>query len=167
MLSLSACGVSGNLRSDPGFAAFKSPGILDTDRKFALSLGPLPLRLARAVMDEDPEITALLRGLKAVRIYIYDIDADSERVKRRLELTATELTEQGWMPIITVREDEGLISALVKMDHENQIRGLVVIAQDRSELILVNLIGQIRPEMFSVYMAELDISVPDMSIDPG
>jgi hypothetical protein len=48
--ALSACGLSGNLRYAPGYADFESPGMRETDREFALSLGPLPLRLARCAL---------------------------------------------------------------------------------------------------------------------
>ncbi len=164
--ALSGCGISGNLRNDPGFAAFKAPRMRDTNREFALSLGPLPLNLARKFMGDDPDITALLRGLKAVRLYIYKIDGDSKRVRDRMESIAARLTDQGWMPVVVVREDDGLTSALVRMDNQDQILGLAVIAQDDSELILINLIGRIQPEMFSVYLAELAIYVPDINIDP-
>ena len=44
---LIGCGITGNLRGDPGYAPFESPGLFNTDRVFALSLGPVPLRLAR------------------------------------------------------------------------------------------------------------------------
>ncbi len=164
---LSACGVSGNLRNDPGFAAFESPGIHDSDREFALSLGPLPLRLARAVMDDDPDAAAMLRQLRAVRIYVYEIDGDAERVREKLESNAAGLTEQGWMPVVTVREDDELLSALVKMGQDNQIRGLVVIAQDHEEVIFVNLIGRLRPESFNDLLSEFDVNLRDINIDSG
>jgi len=65
---LTGCGITGNYRNDPGFAEFDSPGLLDTDREFGISLGALPLGLARWVMADDPEIGPLLRELRAVRV---------------------------------------------------------------------------------------------------
>ena len=46
VLTVSACGFTGNLRADPGFASFGAPARLnETDRRFALSLGPVPVRI--------------------------------------------------------------------------------------------------------------------------
>ena len=44
---------------------------------------------------------------------------------------------------------------------------MVVMAQDHGEVVLINLIGEIRPEMFNAYMTELDIDAPDLDIEAG
>jgi hypothetical protein len=69
---VTGCGITGNFRHDPGYADFRSPGPWATDRQIGLSLGPLPLKLARLVLDEDdePELHGILKGLRAVRVYI-------------------------------------------------------------------------------------------------
>ena len=160
VLALSACGISGNLRNEPGYANFDSPGLLDTDREFALSLGPVALRFARKFVDDDPEVSAILDQLSAVRLSVYEIDANAENVSRRMGQAVDRLVEQGWMPLVAVREDKELVSVLVWMDDEDDVRGMAVIAQDASELVFVNLIGRIQPELFGTYMAELDITDP-------
>src|SRR3970282_2734906 len=53
-LALSACGISRDLRYHEGFADFGSPGMGQTDRELALSLGPLPLKIARALTRHAP-----------------------------------------------------------------------------------------------------------------
>jgi hypothetical protein len=165
-LILGACGISGNLRGDPGYAAFESPGMRDTDRSFALSLGPLPLKLARTFMDEDDEDAArILKHLDAVRIYIYEVDGNPDRVMDRMQTTRDRLVAKGWEPAIATREDGGLVNVMVKMGGEQAIRGMVVMSLDGNELVLVNLIGEIRPEMFNSYMTELDVDTPDVDID--
>jgi len=166
ILALSACGISGNLHNEPGFADFESPGLLDTDREFALSLGPTVLRFARRFVDDDPEASAILDQLSAVRLSVYEIDANPENVRRRVGQTADRLTEEGWTTVVATREDDELASVLVWMDEEGEIRGLAVIAQDATDLVFVNLIGRIRPELFGTYMAELDIIAPAVEIDP-
>jgi hypothetical protein len=164
---LLGCGISGNLRSDHGYASFDSPGLLDTDRVMALSLGPLPLRLARIIIDEDedPEAALLLKHLDAVRVYVYEIDRNPELVKQRMESTAGRLKLEGWQPVVAVREDGELVRVMFKMKDDERIRGMVVMIQDEEELVLINLIGDLRPEMFNSYMHELDIDAPDVSIE--
>ncbi len=165
LLALGACGFTGNFRMNPGYADLRSPGMLDTDRDFALSLGPLPLRIARAFVHDDPELSGMLRALKGVRVYIYDVDGDVERVYGRIEAARGRLVAEGWHPVVAVREDGGVASALVRLDQEpNVMRGLVVMFQDEEEVVFVNLIGSIEPETFALAMSELGIDVPMMAL---
>ena len=158
------CGVLGNLHGNPGYAAFGSPGIDDTNRELAISLGALPLRLARFVTRDDPEIAPLLRDLQAVRVYIYEVDGDLERVHTRMEGVRERLIRTGWNQVVAVREDGELVNALVKLDEHGTLRGMAVVVQDGEDLVLVNLIGKIRPESFSALMAGLDIDVPQVMV---
>ncbi len=166
VLALSACGISGNLRGEPGYAEFESPGLRNTDLQFALSLGPVPLRFARKFVDDDPEVSAILDQLSAIRLRVYEVDANPESVRQTMGQATDRLIEEGWSTVVAMREDDELASVLVWMDEEDEIRGLAVIAQDATELVFVNLIGRIRPELFGTYMAELDIIAPAVEIDP-
>ena len=139
------------------------------NRQFALSLGPVPMRLAtmisRPVLGRDePWIPKTLKAIRAVRVYIYDIKGGEERVHAHLESTRDELVADGWESIVAVREDGGLVSALVMPREPENIRGLVVMFQDSEELVLVNVIGNIEPETFSTIMEGLDIEVPMIDV---
>jgi hypothetical protein len=158
------CGVLGGLRTNPGFASFGSPGVGDTDRELAISLGPLPLKLARFVTRDDTEMQTLLRDIKAVRVYTYGVDGDVERVHARIEDIRERLVRRGWDQVIAVRDDGERVAALVKMDKRGAIRGLAVVVQDDEEVVLVNVIGNLRPESFSAMMAELDIELPTVAV---
>jgi Domain of unknown function (DUF4252) len=160
----SACGITGNFRHDPGYAAFDSPGIRDTDREFALSLGPVPLSLARLFVHDDPDLAPLLRDLRAVRVYIYELDGQASRVNERLLSSWTDLAGSGWESVVAVRDDGESVSVLVKTDRHDRIRGLAVMTQDESDVVMINLIGKLRPAMFNAYMAELDIEAPPIEI---
>jgi hypothetical protein len=168
-LALSACGFTGNLRADPGFASFRTPSTLGSaDRQFGLSLGPVPLRLATMISrpifkDEDPWIPATLKSVRAVRVYSYEIDGDDDRVREHIEVTRGELVADGWVPIVAVREDGGLVAALV-MPRDPDIRGLVVMYEEDDDLVLVNVIGNIAPETLGTLMAGLDIELPVIEI---
>jgi hypothetical protein len=43
---------------------------------------------------------------------------------------------------------------------------LAVIVQDPQEVVLVNLIGNVRVDLFADYMAELEVDTPGIEIDP-
>jgi hypothetical protein len=156
--------VFGGLRANPGYAAFGSPGLRDTDREFALSLGPLPMKVARMVTRGDPEMATMLQGVKAVRVRIYDVDGDAVRVQQRMEDVRAELVAKGWNQVVAVRDDGELVTALVKMEGSDAIRGMAVVVQDDEDVVLVNVIGDIRPESFSALMAELDLELPSIMV---
>ena len=77
-LLIAGCGITGNFRHDPGYAAFGEPGPLAEDRELGISLGPLPLAFARLVLDDDPEVGPILKDLRAVRVYSYGATRDAE-----------------------------------------------------------------------------------------
>ncbi len=164
-LLLSACGLTGNLRGDLGYADFGSLGRRDADRTFALSLGPIPLRLAARFALDDPEEKAILEGLDAVRVYLYEIDGSTEQVVRRMDSVVNALARDGWFPLVTVADDGEYVSLSTRRDSAQKLCGLVVMVQDGTELTLVNLIGdEIRLEMAGVYFAGLDIDVPAAAV---
>lgn len=167
VLALAACGFTGNLRFNPGYAELGSPGVADTDRSFRISLGPLPIKLARLFVADDPEISGILKDVKGVRVYTYEVDGDAERVNARMEESRGRLVSRGWQPVVAVRDDGGLVTALVRMDDDaadERIRGLVVMVQDEEEVVLVNVIGKLAPETFAFAMAELEIELPTVAL---
>jgi hypothetical protein len=167
-LLLTGCGITGNFRNDPGYARFGSPGPWDTNREFGVSLGPLPLGFARWIFDDDPEFGPMLEDLRAVRVYTYDVRHDLDDVAERIKNMQAGLVDEGWLNIVTVREDDELVSVLLQpaeRGHEGN-RGVAVIVQDPSEVVLVNLIGNVRLDLFAEYMIDLDIEIPHIEIDP-
>jgi hypothetical protein len=89
-------------------------------------------------------------------------------VAQRIKDMQSGLVEDGWLTIVTVREENELVSVLLQpAEHgRNGNRGLAVIVQDTSEVVLVNLIGNVRLDLFAEYMADLDVDVPRIEIDP-
>ncbi|MEM1413114.1 MAG: hypothetical protein AAGH19_12230, partial [Pseudomonadota bacterium] len=82
-LALVGCGITAP-RSNAGYADLDSLGMFDTDLTMSLSLGPTVLRFAARYTDDDPETQALLRSLDGVRVRIYEIDGDADRVAGRV-----------------------------------------------------------------------------------
>jgi hypothetical protein len=172
VLLLAACGFTGNLRMDPGFASFGTPSTLGgADRQFGLSLGPVPLRLAtlisRPIFADETWIPETIKSVRGVRVYSYDVGGDDGRVRDHLEATRNELIAAGWQSVIAVREDGGLVAALVMLGDPKVIRGLVVMYEEDADLVLVNVIGNLTPETLGTLMAGLDIELPVMEISGG
>jgi hypothetical protein len=165
-LLLAACGVTGNFRHDPGYAEFgKLPA---TKREVKISLGPVPLAIARWVMDDDEaEVQSLLRELRAVRVYTYAVARNEQRIGDGLEQMRAALLADGWLSLVQVREGAELTSVLLRPGQDGDNRGLAVIVHEPAEIVLVNLIGNVRLDFFNDYMAEIDVDAPAIEIDPA
>jgi hypothetical protein len=153
---LSACGLTAP-RSGQGYADLESLGVLDTDRVINLSIGPTLLHFAARHIDDDEEVAHMLAGLDGVRIRVYEINGDSERVAGRISVMRQHLQEDGWEPVILVREKDETVHMLVQMDG-SQIVGMTVLASDgETEAVVVNLMGEIEPANFGGMMVALDL----------
>lgn len=166
-LTLSACGITaGSLRDDPGYASLDYPGWREADKEFGFSLGPLPLRFAAwviAAADDDPELAAMLRELKGVRIRIYEIQGDQQGVFKRIVESGRRLERDGWERLVTVNDDDERLLVMVKGD-STKISGMAVLTADSDEAVFINMIGNIRPEFFNDIFdsVDVDVNVPDI-----
>jgi hypothetical protein len=46
-------------------------------------------------------------------------------------------------------------------------RGLAIVVQEPREVVLVNLIGNVKLDLIAGYMQELDVEVPPLAMDPA
>lgn len=162
---LAGCGITGNFRNDPGYAAFDSPGALDTDRELGISLGPLPLSIVRWALKDDPEAGQLFEDVRAVRVYTYAVTADAADVANRVRATHAELIGDGWLPIATLREADEFVAVLLKIG-EQRNEGLAVLLTEPEEVTFVNVIGDVRLDFINEYLADIDVDAPRIEIDP-
>ena len=63
-LALGGCGITGNFRNDPGYADFGALTRLEAESDFGLSLGPLPLKIAKWVSKDDSAARHMCRELR-------------------------------------------------------------------------------------------------------
>ena len=163
VLTVSSCGITAP-RSNDGYANLDSPGMSDTDRTMSLSLGRFPLRLAARFLDDDPETQVLLRSLDGVRIRIYEVHGDSERIARKFEHMGNKLGKDGWEPIMLVREEGELVQMYAKSSGTG-IQGLTIVSADDEEVVVVNVMGDIDPMYYSNVMVALDVEdAPEVQI---
>jgi hypothetical protein len=164
MLSLlvSACGVTAPTRND-GFADLDSLGFRDVDQTMSLSIGPTVLKFAANNMHDDPQTRDMMLDLDGVRVKTYDVTGDEQRVAERIDGMSRKLQGQGWVPVISVREPGERTVMLMKV-REETILGLTVINSDSEEAVIVNVMGELRPQSFASAMANLDLDVPGMRV---
>ena len=166
-LALAGCGVTGYFLNDPGFADFGSLKRLEGDSDFGLSLGPLPLKIANWALKDDEEMGPLLRELRAVRIYTFEGITDAQEAATGVERLTAELVGDGWLNVIAVHDEGEITSVFLRPDSNFTHHGLTVIVQEPDEVVLVNLIGNVRLDFINGYMAESGVDMPPIEIDPA
>ncbi len=163
VLVLSSCGITAP-RSNPGFANLDSPGMNDTNRTLSLSIGPTTLWFVARFLDDDPETQALLRSLEGVRVRTYDVYGDIDRIKRNFAHMGGKLLDDGWEPVVLVREEGELVQMYARVTGAG-IRGLTIVSADESEVVVVNVMGDIDPAYYSDVMLALDINdTPEIQV---
>ena len=168
LVLMTGCGITAP-RSNDGFADLDSLGMFDTDRVISLSIGPTLLHFAARYVDNDPEVRDLLRSLDGVRVRVYEVDGDVQKVAGRMENMSANLQQDGWAPVMLVREHDQQVHMLMRTV-DGQICGMTVLVLDGdSEAVIVNLMGEIRPQQFSDVMVALDVDaggVDDLEAEP-
>ena len=153
-----------------GLAAEAAPGYVDFGNLNASAKGEYVevnlngslLRLvSKFAKSEDPAAAELIGNLKSVRVNVVGLD-DSNRASttERVAVVRKELAEKGWEQIVTVRgKHEENVAVFVKHRGEDTIEGLVVTVIDerKHEAVLVNVVGDIKPEQLGALAKHLHI----------
>ena len=161
--SLTACGITAP-RSNDGYANLDSPGMSETDRTMSLSIGPTLLWFAARFLDDDPETQALLRSLDGVRIRTYDVTGDSEQITQNFKHMGNKLGDDGWEPVMLVREEGELVQMYAKPSGSS-IKGLTIVSADSDQVVVVNVMGDIDPTYYTDVMVALDVDdAPEVQI---
>lgn len=160
---LAGCGITAP-KSNAGYADLDSLGMFDTDRVVSISIGPSLLRFAARYMDDDPQTRALLRSLEGVRVKVYEVTGDASDISARMERMSERLLSDHWQAVMLVHEQGELTQMLMKTE-QDRISGLVVMSLEAEEAVLINVMGDLRPELFANTMAALDVDhAPDVEI---
>lgn len=163
VLALGGCGITAP-RGAEGYADLSTLGFRDVDRTLTLSIGPTLLHFAARYLDDDPELAAMLRELEGVRVRIYAVDGNAAQVTAHLDRMADRLKTDGWAPVMLVRDGGEHTHMLVRASGTT-IHGITVLASDGDEEVVVfNLMGDIRPDRFGDVMAALEVDAPEVRV---
>lgn len=114
---------------------------------------------ARLTEKAEPDVAGLLRGLQSVRVNVIGIDdANRAELGERLAKIRSELDAKGWERIVTVQEKSQEVGVYLKQRGEEAIEGVVVtVVEANKEAVLVNVVGDIRPEQLATVGEKLGI----------
>jgi hypothetical protein len=115
--------------------------------------------VARLAEKEEPEVAELLRGLQLVRVNVIGLDDENRaEMEQRVKKIRSELDAQGWERIVTAQKKDEDVSVYVKTRGEEAVEGIVVtVLGGKGEAVLVNIVGDIKPEKIAVIGERLNI----------
>ena len=140
-----------DLRNEPGYLDLDSiNGWFDEEPWLEVNVKGALLRLVtEASRGEDPELSDVLRRLKAIEVRGYPLTPEQfDEIGRRTGDLAKQLEARGWDTVVRVREQNERVNIYMKVN-EDVVAGLVVMVlePDNEEgAVFVNIVGDIDPE---------------------
>jgi hypothetical protein len=101
--------------------------------------------LAEISTEEDPNVMAVLNGLKLVKANVYEVNEDNkENLQSKINNIDSKLAGSNWKRIVKTRNENEIANIYIKQGSNKKIVGLVVTSLDSSgEAAFVNIVGTI------------------------
>jgi hypothetical protein len=108
----------------------------------------LILMAARLAEKAEPQVAELLRGIQQVRVNVLGLsDANRADIRKRVQTIREQLDSLQWERVVTVQKSQEDVGVYLKMRGDEAVEGLVVtVLSGDKEAVLVNIVGNIRPE---------------------
>lgn len=103
---------------------------------------------ARVADKEEPEAAALLKSIQSINVHVIGLD-DGNRASTQQRITEIrgQLEAKGWEKNVTVKEEQSDIAVYTKLHGQESVEGIVVtIFEEKQQAVVVNIVGDIRPE---------------------
>ncbi len=103
---------------------------------------------ARLAAKEEPEIADLLKGIQSIRVNVVGLDdGNRAETQARIKAVRSELDVKGWERVVAVSEKDQDVGIYLKTRGQDAVEGLVVtVIENGKQAVLVNIVGDIRPE---------------------
>ena len=112
---------------------------------------------------DEVKIKELINGLKGIYVKRFEFERDGDYTPADIESIRSQLRNPAWSKILNITsKNEGSIEVYL-MTIASQVGGLVVVATDRKELTVVNIVGPIDLEKLS--QLEGQFGVPELGIE--
>ncbi len=108
--------------------------------------------VARLAEKKEPQVADLIRGLKAIRVNVIGLtDENREDVEKRVRAIRNDLDAQGWERLVTAQQEKQDVGVFVKTHGAESVEGVAVtVLQGHKQAVLVNIVGDIRPEKIAL-----------------
>jgi hypothetical protein len=115
---------------------------------------------AQLVEKQEPAAAELVRSVELIRVNVIGLtDVNRADVVKRVRQIRQDLDTQGWEHNVVVREKNGEdVGIYTKTRGGESLAGLVITVIDpKDEVVLINIVGDIRPEQVAALGEKLDI----------
>ena len=136
---------SNELKNEPGYVDFgdlssfeNSTGVTEV-----ILEEDLLSTLAQISNVEDPNIMAILEGLKLVKANVFEVSEENQdELKSRIDQIDSKLTGSNWKRIVRTRSAEETANVYIMQNSSKQIIGLAVTTlESDGEAAFVNIVG--------------------------
>jgi len=136
---------SNELKNEPGYVDFgdlssfeNSTGVTEV-----ILEEDLLSTLAQISNVEDPNIMAILEGLKLVKANVFEVSEENQdELKNRIDQIDSKLTGSNWKRIVRTRSAEETANVYIMQNSSKQIIGLAVTTlESDGEAAFVNIVG--------------------------
>ncbi len=121
---------------------------------------------AKFLSSKDPDevkIKEVVTGLKGIYVKVFEFEREGEYTQADMASIRSQLTNPVWTRMLNVySKKEGSIEVYL-MSNAAQIGGLVVLANDPKELVVVNILGPVDLEKLS--QLEGQFGIPELQIE--
>jgi len=107
----------------------------------------------------EPEIAELVHNLQRIRVSVIGLDDENRpAVQKRVKAIRDDLDTQGWERVVAAQNQGEDVVVQVKMRGGEAVEGVAVtVLSGTKQAVLVNVIGDIRPEKLAVIGERFDI----------
>jgi len=115
---------------------------------------------AQLVEKQEPAAAQLVRSVELVHVNVIGLtDANRAEVVKRVRQIRQDLDAQGWERNVVVQEKGGEdVGIYTKTRGDEALAGIVItVIEPKGEAVLINIVGNIRPEQVAVLGDKLDL----------
>lgn len=146
-LSISVLAQSTDVTKEPGYVDFGDFSAFENSTNVTEVILDEDLLSVLATMSDenDPNIMAILNGIKLVKANVYEISDDNKDLLReRINEIDSKLTNSNWKRIVKTRSEDEMANVYIKLNNDKKIVGLAVTNFEKGgEAAFVNIVGNI------------------------
>ena len=115
---------------------------------------------AQIVEKEQPDAARLLRNVQLVQVYVIGLTGENrEEMQKRIQKIRQDLDGRGWERNVNVQGQDGEdVGVYTQTGGGETLAGVVVTVVDPQHVVLVNVVGDIRPEQIAALGESLNIN---------
>lgn len=115
---------------------------------------------AQLVEKEQPDAAKLLRSVELVRVNVIGLTAENrEEMQKRIQKIRLDLEGRGWERNVNVQGKDGEdVGVYTRTGGGETLAGVAITVMDPQNVVLVNVVGDIRPEQIAALGESLNIN---------